>query len=437
MGVLALHAQGLEERAAELRVRLQAAEAAEAAPAAAPAAPAAAQTAQPLSEAGRPTAGAPSAPAGTGGSMLEGMAGSARGLVDQLAGGAGGSGGDAAGGTLGSGEPKTVVEQLADAVDAGSSGGAAIDEARDASELAAELWEATEAAAEAQLPQNPSIPSPADPAAAAGALQDPAALGQEESPPAERSGGGAAAPSQTLDGPEVEAVAEPDALLEAAESVTELAGGDTQTLDPAAAGPPIAPLGAYDRPGAGIRHVAGPAQSSPAADSSGPEAVAEPDALLEAAKSLQELSDEDEARDPAKAAAEPDALLDAAEGLINVQGQERALDPAAGGVTTVWEGAVVEGAGGAEEEKRSAAARRLRLVAGAAGLPHPDKMDRGGEVCVQIARRPPPTLNMHASTSERMRSIIACIQDDRMLCVGAQEAARTLWLMKGCTEPEV
>ena len=369
-------AQGLEQRAAELRARLQAAEAAEAAPAATPAAPAPAQTAQPLQEAGQPAAGAPAEPAGTGGSVLESVADSARGLVDQLAGAAGGSGRLAAGGIEGSGESKTVVEQLADAVDAGTSGGAATDEARDASELAAELWEATEAAAEAQLPQNPSVPSTADPAAA-GALQDPAALGLGEPWPTGRSG---AAPSQTLIAPDVEAVAEPSALLEAAESVAELAGGGTQTLDPAAAGAPEGPSGAYDAPGAIVRRVAGPAQSSDAAGAAGPEAVAEPDALLEAAGSLRELSDDGEALDPAKAAAEPKALVDAAGGLAGLQGRERTLDPAAAGVMKVREGPVVEGAGGAAVEKRSAAEARLRLVAGAAGLPHPDKMDRGGEV---------------------------------------------------------
>lgn len=349
-------------------MRLQAAEAAEAAPAAAPTAPAAAQPTQPLPEAGRSAAGAPYEAAGTGGSLLEGIAGSARGPVDQLAGGAGGSGGAAAGGTVGSGEPKTVVEQLADAVDARSSGGAAADEARDSSELAAELWEATEAAAEAQLPQNPSVPSTADPAA------------DGASP--ERSGAGASAPSQTVDAPDAEAVADPDALLEAAESVTELAGGGTDILDPAAAGTAKAPSGAYDGPGASVRRVSGPVQPSEAAEPAGPEAVAEPGALLEAAGSLRELSEEGGTLDPAKAAAEPDALLDAAAGLAGLLGRERTLDPAAAGVTKVREGAVVEGAGGAEVEKRSAAARRLRLVAGAAGLPHPDKMDRGGEVCV-------------------------------------------------------
>ena len=307
--------------------------------------------------------------------------GSARGLVDQLAGGGSDSGGDAAGGTVGSGEPKTVVEQLADAVDVGSSGGAATDEARDASELAAELWEATEAAAEAQLPQNPSVPSTADPAAA-GTLQDPAALGLGEPWPEQRSSAGAPEPSQTLDAPDAEAVAEPSALLEAADSVPELARGGAETLDPAAAGPAKTPLGAFDGPGASVRRVAGPAQPPGAAGTSGPEAVAEPDALLEAAGSLRELSVEGEALDPAKAGAEPGALLDAAGGLAGVQGREKTLHPAAAGVTEVREGAAAQGAGGAEVEKRSAAARRLRLVAGAAGLPHPDKMDRGGEVCM-------------------------------------------------------
>ena len=377
---------------------------------------------------------------------MDGVTGAARGLVDLLAAGASSSGDAAAGRTAGSHEPKSTVEQLAGAVDVVSSGGAAADEAREASDLAAELWEATEAAAEAQLPQGPSEPSTADPAAA-GTLPYPAALLREEPWPAD---------SQTLEPSEVEAVAEMGALMEAAESMAELAGEGTETLSAAAAGTLRGSSGTFERPGASPRRVAGP-PSSEATGTSGPEAVAEPGALLEAAEGLGELQDEDETLDPAKAApepnalldaaeslgdlqgtggfldavalrteevatpkaltsgidgvagraagtpkppepseasgseaaAEPGALLDAAEGLVDLQDEDTTLDPAAVRVTEERERAT-EGwnssAASAEVKKREAAARRLRLVTGAAGLPHPDKMDRGGEV--RVCHRP-------------------------------------------------
>ena len=221
-------------------------------------------------------------------------------------------------------DPSTLVTSEGD----GGAGAPLADEARDPSQVAAELWEQTEAAAEAQLPM--------------------------------------ASESSGLAGGEVAAHAAPRLPQVAAElrEQTEAAAdaplswdSDAESSSSSSALPSMeggSPAGQAALPVPEAQEAEAAAEPTEVG-----EAVAEPTALIEAAEGLPGLETEQAGPSPG--------------GLLNPRGSA-GQDVAAGRARSA------EGAGGAQAPRAAGAEWRLRLVAGAAGLPHPDKADRGGEV---------------------------------------------------------